>query len=201
MRYAEPITRLINALSRLPGIGEKSATRMALYVLNAREDGYVDELAGALEDVKDKVRLCSVCYTFSERDPCRVCSDPARDQSTVCVVSDFKDMMALEATGEYRGAYHVLHGSLSPLKGVGPEDIRIGELVRRMEAGNVDEVILATGFDPEGEATSAYIATLARPLGPRVTRLASGLPMGGFVEYMDGATLGRALEGRRELTG
>ena len=202
MQYAEPIQRLIRALSRLPGVGEKSATRMALYILNSR-NGYVDELDRSLLDVRDRVTLCSVCCSFSDTDPCGICNDTSRDPSVVCVVSDYKDMMALEAMGGYRGVYHILHGNLSPLKGIGPDDLRIRELVDRFggAGGGVTEVILATGFDPEGEATSVYLAGILRPLGARLTRLASGVPVGSFVEYMDGATLGRALEGRRDFSG
>lgn len=200
MQYAEPILRLIRALSRLPGVGEKSATRMALFILNSR-DGYVDELSGCLLDVKEKVAFCSVCFTFSDADPCGICGDTSRNPSIVCVVSDYKDMMAMEGMGGYKGSYHVLHGSLSPLKGVGPEDLRIKELTERVATGEVSEVILATGFDPEGEATSSYLAGLLRPFGVKITRLASGVPVGSIVEYMDGATLSRALEGRREFSG
>jgi recombination protein RecR len=202
MQYAEPIQRLIRALSRLPGVGEKSATRMALYILNSR-NGYVDELDRSLLDVRDRVTLCQVCCSFSDTDPCGICDDPSRDPSVVCVVSDYKDMMALETMGGYRGVYHILHGNLSPLKGIGPDDLRIRELIDRFgdAGGGVSEVILATGFDPEGEATSVYLAGILRPFGARLTRLASGVPVGSFVEYMDGATLGRALEGRRDFSG
>ncbi len=200
MQYAEPIQRLIKALSRLPGVGEKSATRMALYILNSR-NGYVDELDRSLIDVRDRVTLCSVCSSFSDTDPCSICGDGSRDHTVVCVVSDYKDMMALEAMGDYRGVYHILHGNLSPLKGIGPDDIRVRELVDRASTGELTEIILATGFDPEGEGTSTYLAGILRPLCPRVTRLASGVPVGSFVEYMDGATLGRALEGRRDFSG
>ncbi|MBI5454303.1 MAG: recombination protein RecR [Deltaproteobacteria bacterium] len=199
MQYAEPINNLIKAISRLPGIGEKTATRLALYILNAKRE-YVDELSSCLQNVKEKVALCSVCMTFSDTDPCSICSDAGRDPSTVCVVSDYKDMMALESMGGYKGRYHILHGNLAPLKGVGPDDIRIGELVSRVEAAGVKEVILATGFDAEGEATSAYLSRLLKPYGVRVTRLASGIPVGSFVEFMDGATLGRAMDGRREVS-
>ncbi len=198
MQYAGPINDLIRAISRLPGIGEKTATRLALFILNSERE-FAAGLAEAIASVKDKVALCSVCMTFSEEDPCRVCADPRRDPSIICVVSDFKDMMAIESMGGYRGRYHVLHGSLAPLKGVGPEEIRIRELAARLEAGGVSEVILATGFDSEGEGTSAYLTRLLKPYGARVTRLASGIPVGSYVEFMDGATLGRALEGRREL--
>ncbi|MBZ0221377.1 MAG: recombination mediator RecR [Candidatus Methylomirabilis sp.] len=198
MQYAGPINDLIRAISRLPGIGEKTATRLALFILNSDRE-FAAGLAGAIASVKDKVALCSVCMTFSEEDPCRICADPQRDHSIICVVSDFKDMMAIESMGGYRGRYHVLHGNLAPLKGVGPEEIRIRELVSRLEAGGISEVILATGFDSEGEGTSTYLTKLLKPYGARVTRLASGIPVGSYVEFMDGATLGRALEGRREL--
>jgi recombination protein RecR len=198
MQYAEPINNLIRAISRLPGIGEKSATRLALFVLNADRE-YVAALADAIATVKEKVSLCSVCMTFSDTDPCRICNDPGRDADTVCVVSDYKDMTAIESMGAYKGAYHILHGNLAPLKGVGPDELRLKELMKRVEAGGLREVILATGFDSEGEATAAYISRLLRPSGVKVTRLASGIPVGSYVEFMDGATLGRALDGRREL--
>lgn len=198
MRYAEPIDRLIKAFSRLPGIGEKSATRLALYVLNSGRD-YASELAASVMAVKEKVSLCPVCMTFSDSNPCAICSDAARDPAVVCVVSDYKDMMALEAMGGYKGAYHILHGSLAPLKGVGPDDLKIRELIRRLDQGGIKEVILATGFDAEGEATTMYVAGLIKPFGVAVTRIASGVPVGCFVEYMDGATLGRAMDGRRAL--
>ncbi len=198
MRYAEPIDRLIKAFSRLPGVGEKSATRLALYVLNSGRD-YASELAASVMAVKDKVSLCPVCMTFSDSNPCVICADPLRDAALVCVVSDYKDMMALEAMGGYRGAYHILHGSLAPLKGVGPDDLKINELIGRLGRGGIKEVILATGFDAEGEATTMYVAGLVKPFGVAVTRIASGVPVGGFVEYMDGATLGRAMDGRRAL--
>jgi len=198
MQYAEPINNLIRAISRLPGIGEKSATRLALFVLNADRE-YVATLADAIATVKEKVSLCSVCMTFSDTDPCRICNDAGRDADTVCVVSDYKDMTALESMGAYRGTYHILHGNLAPLKGVGPDEIRLKELVRRVESGNVREVILATGFDSEGEATASYISKFTNAPGVRITRLASGIPVGSFVEFMDGATLGRALDGRREV--
>ncbi|MBI5970928.1 MAG: recombination protein RecR [Deltaproteobacteria bacterium] len=196
MRYAEPIDRLIKAFTRLPGIGEKSATRLALFVLNSGRD-YATELASSVITVKDKVSLCPVCMTFSDSNPCAICSDAGRDQAVVCVVSDYKDMMALEAMGGYRGAYHILHGSLAPLKGVGPDDLKIKELIRRLGQGGIKEVILATGFDAEGSVTAMYVAGLVKPFGVIVTRIASGVPAGSFVEYMDGATLGSAMEGRR----
>ncbi|MBI5643200.1 MAG: recombination protein RecR [Deltaproteobacteria bacterium] len=198
MQYAEPINNLIKAISRLPGIGEKTATRLALYILNSKKE-YVDELSSCLLGVKDKVTLCSVCMTFSDTDPCIICKDDSRDASIICVVSDYKDMMALEGMGGYKGRYHILHGNLAPLKGIGPDELRIHELISRVDSSAVKEVILATGFDSEGEATAAYLSRLLKPYNVKLTRLASGIPVGSYVEYMDGATLGRALEGRREF--
>ncbi len=199
MRYAEPINNLIKAISRLPGIGEKTATRLALFILNSKSE-YVEELTNCLKAVKEKVALCSECSTFSDIDPCGICSDTDRDASLVCVVSDYRDMMALEGMGGYKGRYHILHGSLAPLKGIGPDELRIEELIKRIEAGSIKEVILATGFDSEGEATSAYLARLLKPYNLKLTRIASGIPVGSFIEYMDGATLGRAMEGRKEVS-
>ncbi|MFZ3072031.1 MAG: recombination mediator RecR [Thermodesulfobacteriota bacterium] len=197
MRYAEPISRLIKAFSGLPGIGEKTAGRLALYVLNARND-YVKELIESLLDVRENVRLCSGCMSFSEADPCRLCSDPSRDASLICVVADYKDMVAIEAAGSFRGRYHVLHGAIAPLKGVGPDEIKLKELVSRVSAGGVSEVILATSFDAEGETTALYIKKTLSGLGVKTSRIASGVPVGGSIEYMDPSTLGRAMDGRKE---
>lgn len=199
MQYAEPIDRLIKAIAKLPGIGEKTATRLALYVLNSKRE-YVDELAACLLGVKEKVALCSECMTFSDTDPCVICNDTGRDASTVCVVSDYKDMMALEGMGGYKGRYHILHGNLAPLKGIGPDELRIRELLSRVERSGIKEVILATSFDSEGEATSVYLSKLLKPFNMKLTRIASGIPVGSFIEYMDGATLGRAMEGRRDIS-
>ncbi|MFQ5441341.1 MAG: recombination mediator RecR [Thermodesulfobacteriota bacterium] len=196
MRYAGPIDRLIKAFSGLPGIGEKTAARLAMYILNSRRE-YADELAASLVDVKENVSLCSECMAFSDRDPCVICDDDRRDRSALCVVSDFKDMMALEDAGGFTGRYHILHGNLAPLKGVGPDEIRIKELVTRVERDGVNEVVLATGFDTEGEATSVYLARLLKPYGIKITRIASGVPVGSYIEYMDGATLATAMEGRK----
>jgi recombination protein RecR len=198
MRYAEPISRLIKAFSKLPGIGGKTASRLALFVMNSDRE-YVEELSGSLVGVKDKVGLCSECSSFSEKDPCSICSDRTRDAGTVCVVGDYKDMVALEAVGSYRGRYHILHGLLAPLKGIGPDEIRIKELVGRVERKGVKEVILATSFDAEGEATAMYLMKTLKPYGLKLTRIASGVPVGCYIEYMDCATLGRALEGRKEI--
>ncbi len=206
MRYAEPISRLIEALTRLPGIGEKTASRLALFILNSKRE-YVEELARSLIGVKDGVKLCSECMTFSEADPCGICSDEGRSASKVCVVGDYKDMVAIENAGGstdrsesgYRGRYHILHGLLAPLKGVGPDDIKLKELLERVEAGGVEEVILATSFDSEGEATAIYIANLLKPYAVTLTRIASGVPVGGSIEYMDPSTLSRAMLGRVDI--
>lgn len=198
MQYVEPIARLIRNFSRLPGIGEKTAARLALFVLNS-ERTYVAELSASLTGVKDDVSLCSECMSFSDIEPCPICADPARDRATICVVSDFKDMAALESTGRYRGLYHILHGSLAPLKGIGPDRIKIKELVERLGRGTFSEVVVATGFDAEGEATAAYLSSVLAPLDVKLSRIASGVPVGSFIEYMDSSTLERAMEGRREL--
>jgi recombination protein RecR len=206
MQYALPITRLIKAFSRLPGIGEKSASRLALFLLNSRRE-LSEELSKSLIDAKDLVRLCKVCMTFSEGELCEICSDFSRDESVICVVGDYKDMIALEnssgAKRPYAGCYHILHGLLAPLKGVGPDEIRIRELMARItdnkDKGKVSEVILATSFDSEGDSTAMYISKLIKPLGVRVTRIASGVPVGGSIEYMDSTTLERAMAGRIEF--
>jgi len=199
MRYAGPIDRLIKGFSGLPGIGEKSATRLALFILNSKK-GYAEELSASILEVKEKLTLCRSCMAFSDINPCSICSDAQREADTVCVVSDFKDMMALEEAGDYRGRYHVLHGSLAPLKGIGPDELRIKELIGRLSDDGIREVVLATGFDSEGEATSMYLARLLQPLGVKVTRIASGVPVGSYIEFMDSATLGRAMAGRREVS-
>jgi recombination protein RecR len=217
----DPIARLIQQLAKLPGIGEKTATRLAFHVLRA-PDGYARELAAALTDVKDKIRLCAECMNLTEEDPCTLCRDARRDGRLLCVVAQPTDLIAIERTGGFRGRYHVLHGVLSPLEGVGPDDLRIRELLERIarsqspkreaaggdaavakgfgsgEAG-VEEVILATSPNVEGEATALYLAKTLKTLGVRVTRIASGVPIGGELEYADGITISRALEGRREM--
>ncbi|RMH41115.1 MAG: recombination protein RecR [Deltaproteobacteria bacterium] len=195
---SDPITRLVQRLSRLPGIGEKTATRLALHIVRAPE-AHVRELAQALEEVVDKIRLCSVCQHLTEADPCALCADARRDTRSICVVALPSDLLAIERTGGYRGAYHVLHGLLSPLEGIGPEDLRIGELMARLQPGDIDEVILALSANVEGEATAMYLARLIKPLGIRVTRIASGLPVGGELEYADRATIARALDHRSEV--
>jgi recombination protein RecR len=192
------MTRLVQELMRLPGIGEKTAGRLAFHVLRA-DRSYAEALAQALLAVKDETRLCSVCFALTEGDPCPICSDPARGTDAICVVEEPADLIAVERAREFRGRYHVLHGILAPLDGVGPDDLKIQPLLVRLRGGAVREVILATNPTAEGEATALYLAKLIKPLGLRVTRIAHGIPVGGDLEYADVVTLGRALEGRREM--
>ena len=196
---ADPIRRLVQELARLPGIGEKSATRLAFHLVRGNRQ-LVADLAQALLDVTDKIRLCSVCMTMTEADPCAMCTDPRREPETICVVASPSDLIAIDRGGHFRGRYHVLHGLLSPLEGIGPDDIRIAELVRRL-AGDppVREVIIATSANIDGEATAMYIARVIKPLGVKVSRIATGLPVGGELEYSDQATIARALAGRQTL--
>jgi len=197
MRFAAPLERLIEALRKLPGIGAKSAQRVAFHVLrSSREDA--SALAAAILEVKDTIRLCSVCFNITDVDPCLVCEDADRDRSQVCVVEDPHNLIAIEKSG-FRGLYHVLHGSIAPLRGVGPDDLKIGPLLARLRDGSVKEVILATNPNVEGEATAVYLSRLLKPLGVRATRIALGLPVGSELEYADEVTVGKALEGRREI--
>jgi recombination protein RecR len=198
MAVADPIARLVKELAKLPGIGEKTAQRLAFHVLKAGP-GYAGELAAAIAGVVRDVRLCSACQTLTDKDPCPICADPGRDARTICVVEGVPDLIAVERTHEFRGRYHVLHGALSPLDGVGPGDLKVRELLLRLEAAPVDEVVIATNPDVEGEATALYLSKLLKPLGVKVTRIAQGVPMGGDLEYADQVTLARALAGRREL--
>ncbi len=198
MNHIEPIAKLVRAFASLPGIGEKTATRLALHILNARDE-FVEEFIQSLKDVKTKVRLCRECMGFAGQELCGVCRDPGRDGSTICVVADYRDMLAIEDGGVFRGKYHILHGLVAPLKGVSPEDIRIKELLARLEGGSVKEVIIATPVDTEGEATALYLKKVLKERGVRVTRIAVGVPVGGYIEYMDPSTLGRAIEGRQEV--
>jgi recombination protein RecR len=194
----DPISRLIRELAKLPGIGEKTASRLAFHILRAPGE-YARELAQALVEVKEKIRLCSTCMNLTEQDPCTLCADARRDPSLVAVVATPPDLYAIERTGGFRGRYHVLHGVLSPLEGVGPDDLRIKELLQRVGRGELKEIIVATSPNVEGEATALYLAKVLRPLGVRVTRIASGLAVGGELEYADGVTITRALEARREM--
>jgi recombination protein RecR len=194
---ARPVARLVEEFAKLPGIGPKTASRLAFYLLRAsREDATA--LAEAILEVKERIRLCSVCFNITESDPCAVCSNPDRE-SAICVVEEPLDVIALERTGQFRGRYHVLHGAVSPIDGIGPENLRIQELLQRIQREGPDEVILATNLDIPGEATATYLHRLLVPLGVNVTRPASGLPVGGDLEYADEVTLGRALAGRRTL--
>lgn len=197
-KLSEPIARLVDEFSRLPGIGPKTASRLAFYLLRAPKEQSL-ALAEALTQLKERIVLCSRCFNVDVQDPCAICSDAGRDCSQVCVVEEPLDLIALERSGRYRGLYHVLHGAISPVEGIGPEDIRAHELVSRLRAGGIEEVVLATNPNMEGEATAMYLARLIRPLGVRVTRLARGLPMGGDLEYADEITLARALEGRSPI--
>jgi recombination protein RecR len=194
---ADPIRRLVAELSRLPGIGEKTATRLAFHLVRGNRQQVLD-LAQALVDVTDKIRLCSVCMTMTEQDPCSLCSDTRREPDTICVVATPSDVIAIDRGGHFRGRYHVLHGLLSPLEGIGPDDLRVAELVRRLD-GTVREVIIATSPSVDGEATAMYIARVIKPLGVKVSRIATGLPVGGELEYSDQATIARALAGRAPL--
>ncbi len=195
---AEPIQRLIDAFERLPGIGPKSASRLAFYMLRASDD-QVQDLADAIATLKENIVYCSRCQNLSETDPCAICSDPGRNQHLVCVVEDPLDVVAIERTGVYKGLYHVLHGVINPVEGIGPEDLRVQSLLERLKQESIQEVLIATNPNMEGEATAMYLARLLHPQGVRVTRLARGLPVGGDLEYADEITLSRALEGRRDI--
>ena len=197
-RVAEPINQLIKRLARLPGIGEKTASRLALHILRAsREEAR--ELAESIIAVKEKITLCSQCYNLTDADPCNICEGGERDRSLLCVVEEPGDLIALENSGEFKGLYHVLHGVISPLDGVTPDDIKIQELLKRLEGGQVKEVILATNPTTNGNATALYLSKIISPLGIAVTRIAQGIPMGGDIEYTDEVTLKKAMEGRRQF--
>jgi recombination protein RecR len=196
--YEGVVQDLIDELGRLPNVGPKSSQRNAFHLM-AADPADVKRLAQVLLEVKEKVRFCSICGNVAEEDQCRICRDPRRDPSVICVVEEPKDVVAIEKTREFRGRYHVLGGAISPIEGVGPDDLRVRELMTRLADGTVNELILATDPNLEGEATATYLARLVKPMGLRVTRLASGLPVGGDLEYADEVTLGRAFEGRRQL--
>lgn len=194
----EPVNRLIEAFAQLPGIGPKTASRLTFYLLR-RPAEQTEALADAVRDLKQRIVFCSTCFNITEASPCPICSDEDRDRSIICVVEEPLDVLAIDRTGEYRGLYHVLHGAISPVEGVGPDELRINELISRLRAEPVREVLLATNPNLEGEATAMYVARLLQPLAVRVTRLARGLPVGGDLEYADVVTLSRALEGRQEM--
>jgi recombination protein RecR len=196
--YAASLENLIERLCGLPGIGPKSAQRIALYLLSIPRTEAV-ELAKAVVDVKDKVRFCAICFNISEGEVCNICSDERRDVSLLCVVEEPRDVIAIERSGSFRGKYHVLGGAISPIDGIGPDELRFTELLNRLADGAVTEIVVATNPNAEGEATALYLAQLVRPLGVKVTRIASGLPVGGDLEYADEITLGRAIEGRTNL--
>lgn len=195
--YGDPINKLIEQLSRLPGIGGKSAQRIAFYIINMPTE-QAKALSEAILNAKNEVKYCSVCCNLTDSDPCSICGNDKRDKSTIMVVEDPRDMAAYEKTGEYKGLYHVLHGSISPLKDIGPEDIKLRELITRIDE-TISEVIIATNPTVEGEATAMYISRLLKPMGVRVSRIAHGVPVGSDLEYVDEVTLSRALEGRREM--
>jgi recombination protein RecR len=198
MAYTPAMGRLIDQLTRLPGIGEKTASRMAFHILRAERE-FAQGLSEAVLAVKDDTRLCSECFALTEDDPCRLCTDLERAADLVCVVEEPADLLAVERAGTFRGRYHVLHGTIAPLDGIGPDDLKIQPLLVRIRDREVREVILATNPTVEGEATAIYLAKLLKPLGVRVTRIAHGIPVGGDLEYTDVMTVGRALDGRREM--
>ena len=193
-----PVARLIEELAELPGIGRKTAARLTFFLLRNKSD-LAGRLAGALRELEERTRFCSICYNITEGDPCPICADSGRDQGTICVVEEPLDVLAVEQAGTYKGVYHVLHGVLAPSEGMFVENLRIGELLARVRVGGVEEVILATNPTSEGDWTASYLLTQLRPLGVRVTRLGRGLPVGGDLEYADVVTLARALEGREEI--
>ncbi len=197
-KFAEPMTRLIDELKKLPGVGSKSAQRLAFHILRSADED-AEALASAVREVKAKLHLCSVCNNITDVDPCVYCSSPTRNQRLICVVEEPTNIAAIEKTRHFNGVYHVLHGSLSPLHGVGPEHLRISNLLKRLEAGQADEVIIATNPTVEGEATATYLSQQIKPTGVRVTRIATGIPAGSDIEYADEVTMQKSIEGRREL--
>lgn len=196
--YGNPITKLIDELAQLPGIGGKSAQRLAFYIINM-PPSRVESLANSIIEAKKNIKYCKCCYNLTDTDICSICSNPKRDSSTIMVVEDPRDMAAYERTKEYKGLYHVLHGAISPMLGIGPDDIKIKELLKRISSTDINEVILATNPNIEGEATAMYISKLLKPVGIKTTRIAHGVPVGGDLEYVDEVTLSKALEGRREI--
>jgi recombination protein RecR len=196
--YAKPIDHLIDALTRLPGIGKKTASRLAFHILRS-SSSEAQALARAILDVKEKIRLCSICFNLTDEDPCRICQDERRAGEILCVVEGPNDLIAIENTGGFQGRYHVLHGAISPLEGIGPDHLKMKELLERLRKERVSEVILANNPTVEGGATALYLVDLIKPLGIKVTRIAYGIPMGSEIEYSDGMTLSKALEGRREI--
>jgi len=196
--YAEPLARLIEELSKMPTVGPKTAQRLAFYILRMSPEDAA-KLSQAILDAKARIRYCSICFHITDVDPCSICSGPTRTRSMICVVEDPRDVLAMERTREYKGLYHVLHGAISPLDGIGPDELKIAELLSRLRNREVKEIIVATNPRVEGEATAIYLAKIIKPLGVKVTRIAHGLPVGGDLEYADEVTLAKALEGRREM--
>lgn len=196
--YSPSIEKLIESFEKLPSIGHKTAARLAFYMLNLGEQE-TNEFISSIINAKKSLKYCSKCYNIADTDPCPICSSPKRDESIICVVEDVKDIIAMEKTHEFKGVYHVLHGSISPMNGIGPEDIKLKELLSRLQDNSVKEIILATNPRVEGEATAMYISKLIKPMGIKVTRIAHGIPVGGDLEYTDEVTLSKALEGRREM--
>ena len=198
MEYSPSIEKLIESFEKLPSIGHKTAQRLAFYMLDLSKEE-IKEFTDSIINAKNNLKFCSKCFNISDTDPCNICSNPKRDESVICVVEEVRDVLAMERTHEYNGIYHVLHGSISPMNGVGPDDIKIKELIARLMDGTVKEIILATNPRVEGEATAMYISKLVKPLGIKVTRIARGIPIGGDLEYTDEVTLAKSLEGRVEL--
>ena len=196
--YAPSIEKLIESFERLPSIGHKTAVRLAFHMLDLSKEE-TEEFINSIINAKEKLKYCSNCYNISDTDPCPICSSPKRDNSVICVVEDVRDVMAMERTHEFKGVYHVLHGTISPMNGIGPEDIKIKELLNRIANNDIKEIIIATNPRVEGEATAIYLSKIIKPLGIKVTRIAHGIPVGGDLEYTDEVTLSKALEGRREL--
>ena len=196
--YSPSIEKLIESFERSPSIGHKTAVRLAFHMLDLSKEE-TDEFINSIINAKEKLKYCSNCYNISDTDPCPICSSPKRDNSVICVVEDVRDVMAMERTHEFKGVYHVLHGTISPMNGIGPEDIKIKELLNRIANNDIKEIIIATNPRVEGEATAIYISKIIKPLGIKVTRIAHGIPVGGDLEYTDEVTLSKALEGRREL--
>ena len=196
--YSPSIEKLIESFEKLPSIGHKTAARLAFYILNCSEQE-TNEFINSITEAKSKLKYCSTCFNIADTDPCPICANPKRDASLICVVEDVRDIIAMERTNEFRGVYHVLHGTISPMNGVGPEDIKIKELLDRIRDNDIKEIIIATNPRVEGEATSIYLSKLIKPLGVKVTRIAHGIPVGGDLEYTDEVTLMKAMEGRREI--
>jgi recombination protein RecR len=198
MFYPEPIERLIDNLSRLPGVGKKTATRLSFFLLNAK-DGYIAELSKSLLDIKEKIRLCSVCFNITDADPCVICCDERRDKQTVCVVEESSHMMVIESSNPGRFRYHILHGVINPIEGIGPDEVRIKELKERIIREGIEEVIIATNPNLEGNTTAHYISEILKPLDVRITRIASGIPIGGDIVYIDPLTIKSSIDNRKNL--